>query len=130
MPVTQEMILNYEGALANLKKYKKLELELRNEIIGQQRFKESEGLQKREFNDGDFNAAIRVTLKITRKLDKDEVESIWDTLTGDERAVIDFRPSLNTKGYKELDDSGGIDNLYDAIVEKPAQASLTVSVAE
>ena len=130
MSVTKKMITDHAEAVAQLKKYKKLELELRNKIISQYKLDSYEGVQKKDFKSGDFVASIEIGLKMSRKLDSDAVDSLWSTMSEGERNVVSHKPSLDLTAYRKLLEIEGVDILHQAIVETPAQASLKISVCD
>ena len=124
------MLLEYKIIEAELKKAKAVELKLRNEIIRSYRYDKVEGVQNREFNDGDFEAELKIGLKISRSLDREMIDDDFSTYTEEEQAVIDFKPALKTKEYKALMATGLYNRLIQAVTEKPAQASLSVEVLD
>ena len=128
MSVTKKMITDHSEAVAQLKKYKKLELELRNKIISKYKFDSMEGIQKKGLATKDFSAEIAITRKLTRKLDADAVESLWSTMSEEERDAINHKPSLDLKAYKDLVETGTIGVLHQAITETPAQPTLKVII--
>ena len=130
MNVTKKMLLDHAEALAQMKKFKKLELELRNKIISKYQFDAVEGVQKKTFETKDFVANIEIGLKITRKLDADAVESLWSTMTENERALIKYNPALDLKEYRHLLELDGVGKLHQAIIETPAQPTIKVSICD
>ena len=130
MSVTKKMLLDHADALAQMKKFKKLELELRNKIISKYQFDAFEGVQKESFETKDFVANIEIGLKLSRKLDADAIESLWSTMTEEERAVINYNPSLDLRSYKHLLETDSVGKLHQAITETPSQATLKVSICD
>ena len=130
MTINNEMIEAYLEAKAGLKKYKALELKLRNEIIGQFRFTDHEGIQKREVELGDDTIQLKIGLKMTRKLDNEAIETIWSTLSENEKSLITFKPALNTAEYKKMLECDEVKSLAQAITEKPSQSSLEIIFPE
>ena len=130
MSVTKKMLLDHAEAVAQLKKFKKLELELRNKIISKYQFESIEGVQKKHFQTTGFDADIEIGLKLSRKLDADAIESLWSTMTEDERAAINYKPSLDLRSYKHLLETNSVGKLHQAITETPSQATLKVSICD
>ena len=117
--LTQKDIYDFDDAVRNLAKAKKIELELRKKIINHFRYNGSvEGVQHKSFEG--IEADIAITLKLNRTLDKDALQTLWVDLTEGQREVIEYKPSLNVKGYKELIENDTAGELLNVVIEKPA----------
>jgi len=128
--MNKELLLEYQDASDNLKKFKKLELELRNKIIKSFRYKKTEGVEHRSFEDEGFCVNLVIDLKLRRSIDKDAVETLWSDLSGVEKDCFKHEPSLITAEYKKLVESGDANILMEVVTEKPAQASLKLKFIE
>lgn len=124
MSLEMKDILDFVKIQVNLKKTKKDELSLRKKIIGHFRYKGSEGIQHKEFED----AKVDVTLKISRSLDAEVLDASWSSLSQAEKDCIENVPKLNLKMYKALVEEGGATELMACVTEKPAQASVTIKL--
>lgn len=70
------------------------------------------------------NLAIVATRKVSYSVDKDDLESIWESLSDEEKDAINWKPSLALKVYKGLADTEMLD---ECIEVKPAMPSITVN---
>ena len=111
---------------SGLKQFKKDEMSLRNKIIKHFRYTKSEGIVHKILDEDGESVKVDVSLKLTRTLDKDWLQDNWDSLTNDEQACIEYKPSLNTTKFKELVEDGKANKILEAVTEKPAQASVVV----
>ena len=102
---------------------KKKELDLRNQIMQKYNNRILEGIEKHK--EGSYN--IKITRKITRSLDEAELNSIFSSLSDEEKAAIKYKPSLVAKEFKLLK---GDEKLFDVITIKPALASLEITFDE
>ena len=121
--LTRDDLLEYEHLQSELKRVKKKEIDLRNKIIKNFRYSKLEGMVHKSIPDiPDID--IGITLKLTRSLDADALDTLWSELTPDQRECIVYKPSLDLKLYKELLKSGEEGELMNIVTEKPAQASV------
>jgi hypothetical protein len=107
-------------AASTLRAAKKLEISLRNALLAEFLEEKLEGSATHR-EDGYI---ITQTAKLTRTIDREVLEVIWDELTDRERECIDYKPSLKLTQYKRIELTGG--KLLEAITIKPAQAALKV----
>lgn len=126
----KQLLLDFAQAQTDLKKLKKLELELRNKVIKSYRYTKHEGIEHREFDQDGVKAKVSVTMKLSRSLDVDAIDTLWSDLAQIERDVILHKPSLDLKAYKSLVESGDCNLLAKAITEKPAQSSVKIVFEE
>lgn len=123
-----------------LTKYKKLELESRNEILKTIKNKVVEGKVKNEVKVGQDMYQLEALFKLSKKIDESELDTLWPSLTEEEKGCIQKKPGLKGKEYKaylknikELEESGEINistKLLDCIIEKPSQATLSIIKVE
>lgn len=106
-------------ASSKLKHFKAEELKLRNKIVDALITNEVKGSIK--FKKGNYN--IVVGLGINQSLDEPVLDTIYDELTDLEKNCIKYKASLIAKEMKELD---GSEKLFQAITEKPRQATLKI----
>ena len=111
-------------ANAKRKYYSELERKLRLEIVeplienvptGTHNYKTKEGY------------VLKASKKVSVSIDKDGLAFIEDDLSDEEKDAIRWKPELDAKKYKELDDHDVLDQ---AIVVKPAMPSLVITHAE
>ena len=67
---------------------------------------------------------------MNRTIDDVVLDSIWKDLTHEERDVIDHKPKLNLKAYKNLVEQGGVGLLHKAITEKEGMPTLSVKFVD
>ena len=70
------------------------------------------------------NLVIVATRKVSYSVDKDDLESTWESLSDEEKDAINWKPSLSLKLYKGLDDTEMLD---ECIEVKPAMPAITVN---
>jgi len=98
---------------------KKEELELRNKVIesfGSSQVSGAETIKK----DG-WKITIGHTIRST--LDESVLNTIYQTLPDKEKNCIKFKPGLVSQELKKLD---GTEMLYEAIITKPGQNTLSI----
>jgi hypothetical protein len=103
-----------------LAKAKQEELLLRNAICTAHLEEVIEGSNTKVFG----NLKVTATAKLNRTIDRDVLDTIWEDLTPDEQACIDFKPTIRLGLYKKIEAEGG--TLLEAVTVKPGQASLKV----
>ena len=109
-------------ASAELKRAKKRELELRNAICPDVLGDKIEGAVT-YYKDG---FKVNAVAKLTRTLDREQLEALWDDLTEEEQECIDYKPSLVLSKYKKIEEKGGL--LMEAVTVKPAQSTLKIEI--
>lgn len=112
------------AASSALTNAKKLELDLRNKICAMHLSDKLEGSKTIRHN----SFILKPTAKLTRSIDKEMLEAIWDDLSDSEKECIEYKPALKLTDYKKIEEEGGL--LTDAITVKPAQASLKIIIEE
>lgn len=71
---------------------------------------------------------VTATAKLTRSIDPEVLEAIWEDLSDVEKECIVYKPNLKLANYKRIEQ---IDNkLMDAITVKPAAPALKIEVLE
>jgi len=103
-----------------LKALKTLELKLRNDICASLLKDKLEG----SITLHDEEVKIVATARITRSLDKQILEAIWEDLTDREKECVGYTPKLKLALYKPLEETGG--KLMEAVTCKPAQSTLKI----
>ncbi len=106
-----------------LAEYKKTELELRDKIIDA--FADGQVKGTLKFADGDYK--IKIGLGINQSLDEGTLDTIWKKLSSKEQNCVKYKPSLIAKEMKLLD---GNELLFEAITEKPRQATLEIDIED
>ena len=114
-----ELLNDYDLAKTALKEAKKVELELRLKICDELLSGKNPGTHN--FNIDGVKA--KAVSKLNYKIDEDELDMIWESLSPEEQNVIRFKPSLKLKDYKELEDELLINN---AITVSPAMSTLEI----
>jgi hypothetical protein len=107
-------------ASSKLKECKAEELLLRNAICSTHHTEALEG--SRTMHSGEYK--LTITNKLTRTIDREVLEAIYDSLTDQEKECIDYKPALKMREYKVLEQTGG--RLLEAVTVKPAQSSLKI----
>lgn len=107
-------------AQATLKEAKIAELQLRNAICETHLEDKLEGSLTHKYED----LKITVTAKLNRSVDPVVLEAIWEDLTDEERACIQYKPSIVLAKYRPYESTGGL--LMEAVEVKPGQASLKI----
>lgn len=105
---------------------KKTELMLRTKICSAQLDDKMEG--SRTVTSGQFK--VTATAKLTRSIDKEVLEAIFDDMSPTEQECIKFSPSLILANYKLIEQSGENSMLMDAITVKPATPTLSIKILE
>ena len=97
-----KLIDKYIDAKQNLDMYKKLESELRIELLGEL-FQNNtvEGTEATEID----GYKVKGSFSLNFKLDGKALEEAFDDLSEVEQACISFKPSLNKSVYKSIEDS-------------------------
>ena len=103
-----------------LKSVKEEEAKLRREICDSL-FKGKVGeFREKAVIDG---YTVVATSKVNRTVDKAVLTSLWEALSEDEKACIEFKPDLKLTNYRKLNDN---DMLHEAITVKPGMPTLEV----
>jgi hypothetical protein len=121
-------VLDYEVAVGALAKAKKVEIELRNKIVGAFRYTKSEGVEHKSVEGLDIDIAI--TLGLNRKVDQNALEAIWDTLNESQQEAIKWKAEVVSSKFKKLVEDEEIGELLNLITEKPSQASVKLKYEE
>lgn len=108
-------------ATAKLRQAKTEELKLRNEICDELLKEKLEG----SITTHPPGYKVVSTAKLTRTINREVLEAIWEDLTDEEKECIDYKPSLKLANYRAIENGVG-GKLMEAITVKPAQASLKV----
>ena len=116
------MILHSQWLVASeaLRQAKEEELRVRNLICEEVLGDKVEGSVTKREN----GLKVTATAKVTRSLDREVLEVLWEDITDEERECIDYKPSLRLALYKKIEAEGG--KLMEAVTVKPAQASLKI----
>jgi len=107
-----------------LKDVKASELKLRNSIIKSEHQTKLEGTQN--FMHPRLGVKAVIVYGLNRKIDEAVLDTIWTDLSQAEKDVINYKPSVNVKKYKELEDAFPDSELFSAITEVASQASLDI----
>ncbi len=121
--VTVEKWVEAQKALEHAKR---IELELRNKIIEDMKERNPdviEGTKHHTFGDID----IAVSFKTTKSVDQTALDSVWDSLTDEEKEAFVFKPCLDAKKFKAVQDSAAVASV---VTIKPAQASVKFKIVE
>jgi len=110
-------------AKVDLSDMKSKELELRNQIIESIISNEVDGNIKKVL-DG-YKITVGVTIRNT--IDEPVLDSIYSSLSDEEKNCVKFKPSLVAKDMKLLD---GSESLWEAIITKPGQNTLKIDRIE
>lgn len=115
-----------------LSKFKKLELEKRNEIIKTIKGKVIEGKVKNTVKVGQDEYELNAEFKLTKNIDESELDTLWNDFTDQEKDCIRKKPKLKAKEYKALlkhlkENEDVISKLLDCIIEKPSQTTLKIN---
>lgn len=120
MSINTNKCLDWLQASTLLKKFKKKELSLRNEIISEHGSTKIDGTEKQTID----NLEIIFSFDLTKSIDRAALDTGWDNLSEEEKACIDWKPALKLKEYKALKESNPKSLLLRCITEKPAQGTL------
>lgn len=115
-------VLDYEKAVIDLASAKKTEIDLRNKIIGAFRYTKSEGVEHKSVDGLDID--IVVTLGLSRKLDENGLDAIWDILTEQQQEAVKYTPKVVNGKFKKLVENDEVGELIKVITEKPSQATV------
>ena len=107
-------------AVEKLKDAQEWELRIRNSICELHLEDVLEGSKTETFED----LKITATARLNRTVDRVVLDSIWEDLTPEEQAAINFKPDLRIGLYKPIEASGGL--LLEAVTVKPGQPSLKI----
>lgn len=106
-------------AQEDLARAKSTELELRHQVL-----KKLPGeLGTETHNFPEEGIGLKITRGVTRKIDEAVLDSIMDDLSDREVACINYKPSLDTKAYNQLDERS---ILKRAVTVKPSLPSIKV----
>lgn len=100
------------------------ELKLRNKLIKMQHKTKFEGTEN--FNHPRLGVIASVVFGINRSVDEAVLDTIWDNLTTEEKEVIKYKPEVDIKKYRELEQTFPDSKIFDAIIEKESQPSLKI----
>lgn len=103
------------------KEWKRTELELRNEIV--EKFTSEDDIGKTKIDDDGYE--IEINRGYSQSLDESVLDNL--TLSEEEQACIKYKPGLVAKELKKLN---GTETLFEAIIEKPRQATLKITKDE
>jgi len=109
---------------AKRKYYIELERKLRLEIVEPLIENVSTGTHNYTTKEGYVVKAVK---KVSTSIDKEGLTFIEDDLSDEEKAAIRWKPELDAKKYKELEDHDVLDQV---IVVKPAMPGLVITHAE
>lgn len=101
-------------------RWKRTELELRNDVV-------AEFIKENEFGSFKFDDEeylIKIVKGLSKSLDEATLETIKPNLSDEELNCLKYKPSLVAKELKELT---GHELLFEAITEKPRQATLKIT---
>lgn len=119
MKELRQKLVEWEFAANDLKLAKDHEAKLRlvcvDELIGSRDV--YEGSDKTTFDS--FIAVL--TARVNRNVDATALESIWEDLTEEEKACINYKPRLNLAKYRKLPDDS---ILHSVITESPGVPTL------
>jgi hypothetical protein len=120
MSIYEEWMAAYE----TLQQAKADELRLRNAICDTHLTEKLEGTETTIYG----NLKIAVTARLHRTIDRPVLDSIWEDLSEEEKAAVDFKPNLKLTQYKQLEANGSL--ITEAVTVKPGQASLKITEIE
>lgn len=98
----------------------KRERELRQEICKELLEGVLEG--SRTVSVGEYK--VTVTAVVNRKIDKEALNTIWEDLSWEEQQLVDFKPSLKIKEYKQAEALGC--KLMEVVEVKPGMSQLKI----
>lgn len=119
------LIERYNDAKSKLAQFKKLENQIRLEVIDQYFPKAIEGTHNQELT----GYEIKATFKMNHKFDAKALEKIVEDLSEEEFACINYKPSLKLAEYKKLSDSER-ELLDETIITTPALPSIKITAIE
>lgn len=103
----QDLLTEWEIAVDQLKYWKKLELDLRNQLVD---------------SESDYTAYIKVTRPIRYNVDPVILETNWRGLSPTEKEAFVFKPTITAKSFNSVK---GSREFYEAIEVKQGQPSVT-----
>lgn len=113
----------YAEVKAELTRLKKLEMDLRIEIV--EEFAKDNPPGTYPFTSGKAN--IKIAKKLTYKFDKDKFDETWHKMTEAEQEAVKWTPSLVLTKYKELNNP---ELLTSCLYTKDAAPTVTVTFSE
>ena len=119
--VTVKLVQEWREAKDQLNHFKKLEMNTRLEIC--EILLANEEVGTHTFMVEDFK--IKAVKKNNMSILKDELAEIASSMSPEEKACIEYKPSLSLAKYKLLDNHDVID---DCLLVKPATPSLTITL--
>jgi len=119
-------LLTWQETLEQLRDLKKKELSMRLALC-QELFKGQDlGSEKKDIIAVVGGFRVKATYTINTSIDEDELTEIWDDLSAEEHACINFKPVLVKS---ELDKLPEDSQLWDVLTSKPATPTLSISAA-
>ena len=116
-----DTIKAYIDVAEQLKYYKKLEAEMRIQILDELFPSANEGTLTASVED----FIVKGTFKNSASVDKKKLDSMLDSLTDSEYDCFNFKPTLLLSNYKRLDDQSRIN---ECITFKPAMPTISIKL--
>jgi len=117
-------LLTWQETLEQLRDLKKKELSMRMALC-QEMFKGQDlGSEKKDIIAVVGGYRVKATYTINASIDEDALTEIWDDLSAEEHACVNFKPVLVKS---ELDKLPEDSQLWDVLTSKPATPTLSIS---
>lgn len=117
-----ELLEQYNVAVSRLAIAKRAEMDLRLKVA--KLFEDKSAGTRGIEIDG---ILVKATFKDNITVDRNALDEIIDDLSSEEIACLDFKPNIKLREFKQLEDSG---LLEEALVIKPATPSIKVTILE
>lgn len=119
-------LITWQETLEQLRDLKKKELSMRMALC-QEMFKGQDlGSEKKDIIAVVGGFRVKATYTINTSIDEDALTEIWDDLSAEEHACVNFKPVLVKS---ELDKLPEDSQLWDVLTSKPATPTLSISAA-
>lgn len=116
----EHKLTEYFAVKQEMARLSKLEREMRAKICEEYLMGVLEG--SRTVNAGRFKVTVSAVLN--RSVDAEALDTIWEDLNWDEQQLIEFKPKLKIKEYKQAEAVGT--KLMDVVTVKPGMSQLKV----
>jgi len=117
-------LIMWHETLEQLRDLKKVEMNMRLALC-QEMFKGQDlGSEKKDIVAVVGNFRVKATYTINTSIDEEYLEDIWDELSAEEHACVNFKPVLVKS---ELDKLPEESKLWDALTSKPATPTLSIT---
>jgi|TARA_R110001606_G_scaffold386854_2_gene551132 hypothetical protein len=118
-----ELINKWKAAKSAMDASKKLESELRIEVIENVFPNAGEGTSTHFFYDSQMDRKLKVNIRMNYKLNLSDLKDWEELMTEEEAACIKRKPSLDLAKYRQLEHSGLIDQCVEV---SPGMPSLSL----